>query len=43
MRDALKVWSHRRALQWVRDVYDHDRGTMNGGAFLQQAAWARQA
>jgi len=43
MRDALKVWSHRQALQWVRDVYDSDRGTMTGGAFLQQAAWARQA
>jgi glutathione S-transferase len=43
MKGALKVWGHRRALQWVRDVYDSDRGTMNGGAFTQPAVWARQA
>lgn len=37
MADAIRPWRDRKALQWVRHMYDLHRGEFTGGAFSPQS------
>ncbi|MBI5924218.1 MAG: glutathione S-transferase [Aquabacterium sp.] len=41
MVDAIKPWRDRKALQWVRQMYDLHRGEFTGGAFSPQSTRLR--